>query len=141
MAKALASFHLMLILCLSTPLLTSSREGNQFIYNGFGQVNLHLDGNAKLLPNGLLQITNTSLQVTGHAFYPYPVKFNGSSLSFSTKFVFAMVPESKAAMALHSLFRHPWISGKQLLISIWDYSIFRIMDCQLTMFLQSSLIR
>lgn len=95
MAKATATFHLLLILCLSTPLLNSSQEGNQFIYNGFRQANLHLDGNAKLHPNGLLQITNTSRQAMGHAFYPYPVKFNGSSFSFSTNFVFAMVPELK----------------------------------------------
>lgn len=52
----------------------------------------------KIHPNGLLQLTNTSKQQLGHAFYPIPMKFNRSSsrlahiLSFSTNFVFAMVP-------------------------------------------------
>jgi hypothetical protein len=74
-------------------------QDDQFIYNGFHQANLHLDGIAEIHPNGLLQLTNTSNQQVGYAFYPLPLKFNNSpsrltqSLSFSTNFVFAIVPQ------------------------------------------------
>ncbi|XP_059305435.1 L-type lectin-domain containing receptor kinase IV.1-like [Lycium ferocissimum] len=67
-----------------------------FIYNGFNRANLSLDGIAQYTPNGLLQLTNTSRLQKGHAFYPTPINFknlpNGSNFSFSTTFVFAMVP-------------------------------------------------
>ncbi|XP_021278283.1 L-type lectin-domain containing receptor kinase I.8-like [Herrania umbratica] len=75
------------------------QEQNQFIFNGFKGANLHLNGIAKILPNGLLELTNTSNIQVGRAFFPFPLKFNKSasnssdSLSFSTHFVFAMVPE------------------------------------------------
>ncbi|XWS71655.1 hypothetical protein CRYUN_Cryun03dG0156900 [Craigia yunnanensis] len=76
-----------------------AEKQNQFIYNGFHGANLHLNGIAKIHPNGLLELTNTSHQQIGRAFFPLPIKFNTSSsnssdsLSFSTSFVFAMVPE------------------------------------------------
>ncbi|KAL4323179.1 hypothetical protein GQ457_11G019540 [Hibiscus cannabinus] len=73
---------------------------NQFTYNGFNGASLHLDGVAKIHPNGLLQLTNTSYQQIGRAFFPMPITFNTSSLSnhtgsllFSSTFVFAIVPE------------------------------------------------
>ncbi|KAG8471497.1 hypothetical protein CXB51_036997 [Gossypium anomalum] len=64
---------------------------NQFVYNGFHGSNLHLNGIAKVHPNGLLELTNTSYQQIGRAFFPFPIKFNTSS--FSTTFVFAIVPK------------------------------------------------
>ncbi|KAG4113577.1 hypothetical protein ERO13_D13G232050v2 [Gossypium hirsutum] len=64
---------------------------NQFVYNGFHGSNLHLNGIAKIHPNGLLELTNTSYQQIGRAFFPFPIKFNTSS--FSTTFVFAIVPK------------------------------------------------
>ncbi|KAM3739826.1 hypothetical protein ACB098_08G051700 [Castanea mollissima] len=72
-------------------------QNDQFIYNGFHQANLHLDGTAQIHPNGLLQLTNNSEIQLGYAFYQLPLKFNTSSgltqsLSFSTNFVFAIVP-------------------------------------------------
>ncbi|KAJ4725754.1 Lectin-receptor kinase [Melia azedarach] len=72
-----------------------AQDENQFIYHGFNESKLHLDGLAKILSNGLLQLTNSSQLQNGHAFYPLPFKFNTSSsqsLSFSTNFVFSMVP-------------------------------------------------
>ena len=74
-------------------------QNDQFIYNGFHQANLHLDGTARIHPNGLLQLTNNSEKQVGYAFYQLPLKFNTSSglsqsLSFSTNFVFAIVPET-----------------------------------------------
>ncbi|KAF3454657.1 hypothetical protein FNV43_RR05105 [Rhamnella rubrinervis] len=76
-----------------------AQDENQFIYNGFQGANLHLDGIARVHPNGLLQLTNTSKNLKGHAFYKIPLSFNSSSSalipfpSFSTNFAFAMVPE------------------------------------------------
>ncbi|XP_027120766.1 L-type lectin-domain containing receptor kinase IV.1-like [Coffea arabica] len=68
-----------------------------FIYQGFQSSNLSLDGLAKITNNGLLEVTNTTISQTGHAFYPNRINFkstsNGSAFSFSTQFVFAMVPE------------------------------------------------
>ncbi|GLT56245.1 hypothetical protein SLA2020_293040 [Shorea laevis] len=77
-----------------------AQDQNEFIFNGFSErSNLHLDGLATIHPDGLLQLTNTSKTEKGHAFYRFPLQFNRSSksapsYSFSTCFVFAMVPES-----------------------------------------------
>nr|XP_027120630.1 L-type lectin-domain containing receptor kinase IV.1-like [Coffea arabica] len=68
-----------------------------FIFQGFQQSNLSLDGLATVTNNSLLRITNTTISQTGHAFYPNPIKFkstsNSSAFSFSTQFVFAIVPD------------------------------------------------
>ncbi|GLU11554.1 hypothetical protein SLE2022_282920 [Rubroshorea leprosula] len=76
-----------------------AQDQNEFIFNGFSEgSNLHLDGLATIHPDGLLQLTNTSKTEKGHAFYRFPLQFNRSSnsapsYSFSTCFVFAIVPE------------------------------------------------
>ncbi|GLT37498.1 hypothetical protein SLA2020_118110 [Shorea laevis] len=79
-------------------LLVNSVAGDaNFIYQGFRQANLTLDGLAEVTSNGLLKLTNDTKQQQGHAFYSSPVKFksskNGTAFSFSTTFVFAIVPE------------------------------------------------
>ncbi|KAA8543837.1 hypothetical protein F0562_021986 [Nyssa sinensis] len=90
--ETLGSLHF--IILLSIKLLAVAQDENQFIYNGFRGANLHLDGIAKIHSSGLLQLTNSSRLQSGHAFYQLPLKFNTSkSLSFSTNFVFAIVPE------------------------------------------------
>jgi serine/threonine protein kinase len=98
MATVLTSLPFLIILYLITIPLKFAQD-DKFIYNGFHQANLHLDGIAKIHPNGLLQLTNTSNQQVGYAFHPLPIKFNTSSssslapsLSFSTNFVFAIFP-------------------------------------------------
>ncbi|KAK7813532.1 l-type lectin-domain containing receptor kinase i.8 [Quercus suber] len=99
MAAGLTSLHFLITLyfMLKIPLLFA--QDNQFIYNGFNPKNLHLNGTAQIHPSGVLQLTNNSQQV-GQAFYELPLKFNTSSsgvtqaLSFSTNFVFAIVPET-----------------------------------------------
>ncbi|XP_040992210.1 probable L-type lectin-domain containing receptor kinase I.6 [Juglans microcarpa x Juglans regia] len=94
MAIVLRSLHLLMILYVSNIPLNFAQDESQFIYNGFSQANLSLDGSAKIHPNGLLQLTNISNQQVGYAFYQFPVKFSTiSSLSFSTNIVFAMVPQ------------------------------------------------
>ncbi|KAG2632978.1 hypothetical protein PVAP13_2NG134406 [Panicum virgatum] len=69
---------------------------DQFVYHGFagGVNNLTLDGNALLTPDGLLELTNDTVNL-GHAFYPTPLNFhqqlNGTVQSFSISFVFAIL--------------------------------------------------
>ncbi|PSR95089.1 Lectin-receptor kinase [Actinidia chinensis var. chinensis] len=86
----------LMVLCVHLNPLALARDESQFIYNGFrGANNLHLDGSAKIFPNGLLQLTNNSGQQTGRTFYKFPIRFKPDTLSFSTHFVFAIVPKRK----------------------------------------------
>ncbi|KAJ6984472.1 L-type lectin-domain containing receptor kinase SIT2-like [Populus alba x Populus x berolinensis] len=99
MIASFKSLHFLLGLFVSLKLLALAQEENHFIYHGFTGANLLLGENAKIHPNGLLELTNTSKQQIGRAFFPFPFQFNTSlfnnsrSLSFSTQFAFAMVPE------------------------------------------------
>ncbi|KAJ8750574.1 hypothetical protein K2173_015735 [Erythroxylum novogranatense] len=77
-----------------------AQDEAQFIYNGFNGANLLLNGIAKIHPNGLLELTDSSKQQIGRAFFPSPQNFsktlannNSDSLSFFTTFVFAILPE------------------------------------------------
>ncbi|KAL1825566.1 hypothetical protein DCAR_0313735 [Daucus carota subsp. sativus] len=83
--------------------LVSSDQQFGFTFNGFGPKDISLDGAAIRAPNGLLKLTNSTSQ-QGQAFYSNQVRFrnkqsaksgtNASSVSsFSTTFVFAIVPE------------------------------------------------
>lgn len=71
-------------------------SGDHFVYHGFAGVNLTLDGNALVTPDGLLELTNDTVNL-GHAFYPTPLSFNtqqrpnGTVRSFSVSFVFAIL--------------------------------------------------
>uniref|UniRef100_A0A2N9ISU9 non-specific serine/threonine protein kinase n=1 Tax=Fagus sylvatica TaxID=28930 RepID=A0A2N9ISU9_FAGSY len=102
MATILRSLHFLIILYVSNIPLAFAQNENQFIYNGFLQAKLQLDGTAEIHRNGLLQLTNVkniSNPQVGHVFYQFPLKFNTTSsgstpsLSFSTNFVFAIVPQ------------------------------------------------
>jgi serine/threonine protein kinase len=87
------------MLAILLPLLVSfvASEDTSFLFNGFRSRNLSLDGIAEITPNGLLRLTNDTTQQKGHAFYPNPVSFkkslNGTTSSFSTTFVFAIISE------------------------------------------------
>ncbi|KAG8052014.1 hypothetical protein GUJ93_ZPchr0001g32346 [Zizania palustris] len=69
-------------------------DDQQFVFSGFSLTNLTLDGTATVTPNGLLELTNGTSQLKGHAFFPAPVSFrrsiNGTVQSFSVSFVFAI---------------------------------------------------
>ncbi|KAJ6691816.1 hypothetical protein OIU79_013741 [Salix purpurea] len=99
MAASIKLLLFLLGLFVSLKLLALAQEENQFIYHGFTGANLLLDEIAKIHPNGLLQLTNTSKHQIGRAFFPFPLQFstslfnNSRPFSFSTQFVFAMVPE------------------------------------------------
>ncbi|XP_037484436.1 L-type lectin-domain containing receptor kinase SIT2-like [Triticum dicoccoides] len=87
--------HLVTLLLLLAA--AASGDGVQFTYNGFAGVNLTLDG-AVVMPNGLLMLTNGTIQTKGQAFHPSPLPFRGdgeanatgAARSFSTTFVFAI---------------------------------------------------
>ncbi|KAM3739820.1 hypothetical protein ACB098_08G051100 [Castanea mollissima] len=92
---------ILVILYVPNICMAFAQNENQFIYNGFLQAKLHLDGSAKITSNGLLLLTNTvniSYPQVCCALYQFPLKFNTTSsglipsLSFSTNFVFAIVP-------------------------------------------------
>ncbi|VVB04956.1 unnamed protein product [Arabis nemorensis] len=82
----ISSFHLISV--------STSSKDTSFVFNGFGQANLSLDGSATLLPNGLLQLAKDSQHQMGHAFIKKPIGFSSSTLlSFTTHFVCALVPK------------------------------------------------
>jgi len=69
---------------------------DQFIYSSFTSANLTMDGTATVRPAGLLELTNGTLQLKGHAFHPTPLRFResggaGAVRSFSTSFVFGIL--------------------------------------------------
>ncbi|CAN1770022.1 L-type lectin-domain containing receptor kinase IV.1 [Linum perenne] len=76
--------------------LTASNDLS-FTYNPFLTDNLKLYGVAELTSDSILRLTNDTLQQKGQAFYPHPVTFkngsNGTVSSFSTSFVFAIIPQ------------------------------------------------
>ncbi|KAF8394878.1 hypothetical protein HHK36_018815 [Tetracentron sinense] len=77
---------------------------DDFVYNGFHGPNLSLDGASIITSNGALRLTNQSKNIISHAFYSPPVHLlnkNSTSAanasSFSTSFVFAIVPSEPEA--------------------------------------------
>ncbi|KAF7007882.1 hypothetical protein CFC21_022771 [Triticum aestivum] len=92
---------LLLLLSMGGELVScSSADEGQFAFQGFAAANLTLDGLAAVMPNGLLALTNFTLQTKGHAFNPTPLRLldvngttnsTGVARSFSTSFVFAIV--------------------------------------------------
>ncbi|WCJ20476.1 Concanavalin A-like lectin protein kinase family protein [Euphorbia peplus] len=68
-----------------------AQDVHHFIYHGFNKTSLQLAESAKIDHDGRLELTNNSYQQIGRAFFPTPFKFNKSA-SFSTTFVFAIVP-------------------------------------------------
>ncbi|EAZ02657.1 hypothetical protein OsI_24768 [Oryza sativa Indica Group] len=99
----------LLVLCVvgANELLVVAASGNdggggRFVYSGFAGANLTLDGTATVTPAGLLELTNGTLQLKGHAFHPTPLRFGFGSggggggdgvvvRSFSASFVFGIL--------------------------------------------------
>jgi serine/threonine protein kinase len=98
------SFHTMpaaaLAVRVAAVLLLLARGGSgsapgEFVLSGFASGNVTTSGAAVVTSSGLLQLTNATNEVFGHGFYPVPLRFKDASStprSFSTTFVFAMVP-------------------------------------------------
>ena len=87
--------HLFLAVVLNHASLATATS-DQFVYSGFTSNDLTLDGAATVTPDGVLQLTNGTVHLKGHAFYPTPWQFRKSPnevvQSFSITFVFGMVP-------------------------------------------------
>jgi hypothetical protein len=70
---------------------------DHFVFSGFqgADLNLNLDGTATVTHEGLLELTNGTVQLKGHAFFPAPFRFRGSPggavQSFSASFVFGIL--------------------------------------------------
>ncbi|KAL3839493.1 hypothetical protein ACJIZ3_024084 [Penstemon smallii] len=79
--------------------ILASSQLDEFTYTGFNHpnTNISLNGNAQINKNGVLQLTNETSRLKGHAFYPSPLLFknstNGTVFSFSTCFAFSIHPE------------------------------------------------
>ncbi|CAN6309164.1 unnamed protein product [Urochloa humidicola] len=71
-------------------------DDEQFVYSGFTGAPLTLDGTAAITPTGLLELTNGTAQLKGHAVHPAPLRFRrvpgGAVRSFSASFVFGIIP-------------------------------------------------
>ncbi|KAL8036770.1 hypothetical protein ABFX02_12G180300 [Erythranthe guttata] len=87
-AAAAALLMIQLVLLLS--------ESFEFVYNGFNESNMVEAGATVIKPSGALRLTNNSFNVTGHAFHPTPIPILSinSTTSFSTYFVFQIVPST-----------------------------------------------
>ncbi|GER38057.1 kinase [Striga asiatica] len=79
--------------------IPASPQPVRFTYTGFNHPNttITLNGAASVGRNGILQLTNETSRLIGHAFYYTPVRFKNSTagavLSFSTCFAVAIHPE------------------------------------------------
>ncbi|CAN6373405.1 unnamed protein product [Urochloa humidicola] len=80
---------------ISTAPLTAGNDDRRFVYSGFTNARLILDGTASITPGGLLELTNGTVMSMGHAFYPAPVHLrdspNSTVQSFSASFVFGII--------------------------------------------------
>lgn len=70
-----------LVLFLAMVFSPSHEQKDHAIYynNGFNETNFSMDGIAFIHCNGHWQLTNTSSQEMGHAFYSSPVPFEDNS--------------------------------------------------------------
>ncbi|KAK3146839.1 hypothetical protein QOZ80_3BG0273190 [Eleusine coracana subsp. coracana] len=96
MKKLFVPILLCLIVGPSLPEFRTVRGNNpQFVYNGFSGSNLTLDGSPRITSTGLMELTNDTSRIKGHAFYPSPLRFrrspNGTVQSFSLSFVFGLL--------------------------------------------------
>jgi hypothetical protein len=94
MAKFLWIFSALIFLTIPV-----SSQLNQLFFPGFkaAATNITLNGNANIQKIRILELTNETSRLMGHAFYASPFQFknsiDGKAFSFSTSFAFALVPE------------------------------------------------
>ncbi|VAI50569.1 unnamed protein product [Triticum turgidum subsp. durum] len=93
-----ASFlpSLLLLLLFGLTIAAFAAGDDQFIFSGFTQSSLALDGGAVVTQGGLLDMSNGTNNVKSHALYPTPLRFRNSSTggkvqSFSAAIVFCIV--------------------------------------------------
>ncbi|CAL5043067.1 unnamed protein product [Urochloa decumbens] len=93
--KLILSILIFQIVSFKPQFSTPSDHQQQFVYSGFTGGNLNLDGAARITSTGLIELTNDTARIKGHAFYPSPLRFhqypNGMVQSFSLSFVFGIL--------------------------------------------------
>uniref|UniRef100_A0ACD5UDX3 Uncharacterized protein n=1 Tax=Avena sativa TaxID=4498 RepID=A0ACD5UDX3_AVESA len=94
--QSMAPFLLLLLSLYLGGLRPAASADEQFVFDGFTGANLTMDGMATVTPNGLLQLSNATTQLKGHAFFPTPLQFhtapNSTAMrSFSTAFVIGII--------------------------------------------------
>lgn len=91
----------------------------EFVYNGFFDSDLNLDGKASITKHGVLRLTRSSTYIQGHAFHPEALPFvnsHGVAMSFSATFVFSITPSDSGpsgdgmafVISLTPLSSHSW---------------------------------
>ncbi|XP_022766241.1 probable L-type lectin-domain containing receptor kinase VI.1 [Durio zibethinus] len=92
-----------LLFCFVFSPVFAQPQPTSFILNGFNrsESKLTLEGGSIIRPSGALKLTNKSHDTIGHAFYSEPIQMldkksspSPNASSFSTTFVFAIVPPS-----------------------------------------------
>lgn len=94
MAGVLRSLSFWMIISVYVTFLVLAQDGGQFVHYDFKNSGKYLDGIANT-HDSPLHLTNNTETSTGHAFHKSPMKFtasSSSSLSFSTEFIFAIIP-------------------------------------------------
>ncbi|XP_074308225.1 L-type lectin-domain containing receptor kinase S.4 [Silene latifolia] len=96
MASKINSFWVFLLLLVVK--IPKFAQSQQLFYSGFKHAgnSLSLNGVAQIQNNGILQLTNDTKRLLGHAFTPNRVRVkrsNGKAYSFSSIFAFAIVPQ------------------------------------------------
>jgi hypothetical protein len=79
--------HLLFFIFPNLSVLATGQD--QFVYSGFTGADLALDGVATITQNGLLELTNGTVRLKGHAFHPTPFRFGGGT-SFAASYLFAI---------------------------------------------------
>jgi serine/threonine protein kinase len=89
------TIHLFLIVGFIPEFSIAASDDEQFVFTGFSGSNLTLDGAARITSTGLIELTNDTARIKGHAFYPSPLHFrqspDGTVQSFSLSFVFGIL--------------------------------------------------
>ncbi|EEE66512.1 hypothetical protein OsJ_22983 [Oryza sativa Japonica Group] len=92
---AVLHFFTIILIIITFPSSTAAIGDGQFGYYGFSNSSLTVDGAAMVLPGGLLQLTNSTANMKGHAFHPTPFRLrkspNTTVQSFSASLVFGII--------------------------------------------------
>ncbi|CAM0877189.1 unnamed protein product [Alopecurus aequalis] len=91
--KKYTSFLQQFLLLFGLIVTTLASGDDQFLFSGFNESSLTLDGCAAVTDAGLLDLSNDTSGLKGHAFYPTPLNFHkspgGKVQSFSVNVIFS----------------------------------------------------
>ena len=84
----------MMMLSVLVVSLVLAQDGHGFVHYDFRNADLYMDGTAST-EDGRLRLTDSSKRSIGHAFHQKPIHFRNTVSSFSTEFVFAIIPKQR----------------------------------------------